>query len=928
MQPRSTSYKAPAARVGLRAICEMKPDERPGHEVLREFWDRITALAKAYTRCTKEEVEQSESITTESIDLFHEFGPQLWRRPEPGKQRPWLYNAGEGWNGVLYESDIFFDNIDDQEFLRSTTIDLIRRKINTSVKGRKSSARPQYRPSTCGEEPPAPPIKCPANASGKNYHRDAASFAEYGICWFDMKDDKIGHNGGPSFEEVVVGFYDRTDGGTKTDRVEPTVFDVDVKTNPIPAECLSCITEDRAYLLQITWSRFNEGEMRKRVPTYTARLGNREVFALLRPVSSEDQDRVPTQYPLWQFWKIGGGYTESVFLAELTAHEQRSIAEEMRRQQRRSGPLRRVRRLTLKASTPADFPAQSQGKKRARGSAAGESGANLLSDCTARDEDDDVPLGETKKRMTCSPSDEGQTTGRLGGHDGQDIAEIMHGRSTGDTTTRDLVPRKDDLDSFRKPVTTVPTDPQYISDQDWNKALSKAESLDATIRKSGRQKLRRHSHAGRVQETDEGVLAATPCKRCASSRKSFLCRVYKDPSSTRVTSCGYCASRGSSGCRAVAPDGQTLAVQEELASPVPLSQLLGSAARCTPLEASSSRMSTLSPSLAGTDLGTEPETLQLDRMQPLQTIAAAATKLEASASSRSSTTAPTLLDKGKETKQQAEQQTQAPPTQASARQGPFAEPQFDQLQFAQVQTAQVQSASAHSTQAQSAQSSIPTAQLKEVHFAQSLPAQPVQLQSARSPAPQAQNNVQTAESCPAQPTEAHSTRTPPAQGQSNQMTTAPSISVQPTQAHPAQPTALQTQLNEVQPAPPTQAQPVQLQPIPTQLAESMHAPPPPTPPFRFTLCLKSFILKGTKFISLTDAMTVEEVFASLQKNLDRPFGGKEILTFFVNIPGDDDAEELEPYRIDKGDAEDGWEVVVGMVKERRLRKLSGVVEAE
>lgn len=109
----------------------MKPDERPGHEVLRDFWDRITALAKAYTRYTKEEVEQSESITTESIDLFHEFGPQLWRRPEPGKQRPWLYTAGEvcrrhlsngigtnnikGWNGVLYESDIFFDNIDDQE---------------------------------------------------------------------------------------------------------------------------------------------------------------------------------------------------------------------------------------------------------------------------------------------------------------------------------------------------------------------------------------------------------------------------------------------------------------------------------------------------------------------------------------------------------------------------------------------------------------------------------------------------------------------------------------------------------------------------------------------------------------------------------------------------------------------------------------------
>lgn len=149
--------------------------------------------------------------------------------------------------------------------LRSTTIDLVRRKINTSVKGRKSSAPPQNRSPTRSEEPPAPPIKCPANASGKNGHRDAASFAKYGICWFDTKDDKIGHNGGPSFEEVVVGFYDRTDGGTKTDRVEPTVFDVDVKTNPIPAECLSCITEDRAYLLQITWSRFNEGEMRKRV---------------------------------------------------------------------------------------------------------------------------------------------------------------------------------------------------------------------------------------------------------------------------------------------------------------------------------------------------------------------------------------------------------------------------------------------------------------------------------------------------------------------------------------------------------------------------------------------------------------------------------------------------------------------------------------
>ncbi|SMQ48452.1 unnamed protein product [Zymoseptoria tritici ST99CH_3D7] len=902
MQPRSTSYKEPAARIGLRGICEMKPDERPGHEVLRDFWDRITALAKAYTRYTKEEVEQSESITTESIDLFHEFGPQLWRRPEPGKQRPWLYTAGEGWNGVLYESDIFFDNIDDQEFLRSTTIDLVRRKINTSVKGRKSSAPPQNRSPTRSEEPPAPPIKCPANASGKNGHRDAASFAKYGICWFDTKDDKIGHNGGPSFEEVVVGFYDRTDGGTKTDRVEPTVFDVDVKTNPIPAECLSCITEDRAYLLQITWSRFNEGEMRKRVPTYTARLGNREVFALLRPVPSEDQGRVPTQYPLWQFWKIGGGYTESVFLAELSAHEQRSIAEEMRRQQR-SGPLRRIRRLTLKASAPAAGPAQSQGKKRARGPAAGGSGGDLFAECTVRDEDDDDPSEETKKRTKCSPGDEGQRAER-------DIANSGHDQGTGDTAARDPISRKDELAVFRKPTTTIPTEAQYISDQDWNKALQKAQSSDAKVGKIGRRKLREYSHAGRIQETDEGVLAVTPCKRCAVSKNSYVCRVYKDPSSTGVTSCGFCASRGRSGCHAVAPRGQAVVAQEEVASPVqPLQALQASASR-TQLEASSSRTSTLSPSLAGSDLGTEPETLQLGRMQPLQAIAAAATKLEASASSRSSTTAPTLLDKAKESKQQAEQQTQAQPAQASARQEPSAEPQSDQSesaqgQSAQGQSAQVQSARAYSTPTQSAPSPTPKAQPSKVQAAQSLPAPPVQLQSAQAPAPQAQSNkVQTAQSFPAQPTEA-----------------------QPARAPAPQTTALPTQLNEVQPAPPTQTQPLQPQPIPPQPAESMHAPPPPIPPFRFTLCLKSSILKGTKFISLTDVMTVEEVFASLQKNLDRPFGGKEILTFFVNIPSDD-REEDEPYRIDKGDSEDGWEVVVGMVKEGGLGKLSGVVEAE
>ncbi|KJX99764.1 hypothetical protein TI39_contig352g00006 [Zymoseptoria brevis] len=97
-----------------------------------------------------------------------------------------------------------------------------------------------------------------------------------------------------------------------------------------------------------------------------------------------------------------------------------------------------------------------------------------------------------------------------------------------------------------------------------------------------------------------------------------------------------------------------------------------------------------------------------------------------------------------------------------------------------------------------------------------------------------------------------------------------------------------------------------------------------TPGIRFQLWIRSPVLKGIKVVALTDLMTVEEVFAALQKSLGRPFEGKEILSFFVSIP-----DEEGPFRINKGDSDaSGWEAVLCVVKEGNLTKLTGVVEAE
>ncbi|SMY19711.1 unnamed protein product [Zymoseptoria tritici ST99CH_1A5] len=118
-----------------------------------------------------------------------------------------------------------------------------------------------------------------------------------------------------------------------------------------------------------------------------------------------------------------------------------------------------------------------------------------------------------------------------------------------------------DLQAFRMPTTMDQFAPQYISVKAWTEALTKAQSADAAVRRSGRQTLNRYNYAGRVQETDEGLPAFTECRLC--KRAGYVCRAYKDIV-THKTTCGYCFSRGKADCGAGKPvdEGAEPAVED------------------------------------------------------------------------------------------------------------------------------------------------------------------------------------------------------------------------------------------------------------------------------------------------------------------------------------------------------------------------------
>lgn len=98
--------------------------------------------------------------------------------------------------------------------------------------------------------------------------------------------------------------------------------------------------------------------------------------------------------------------------------------------------------------------------------------------------------------------------------------------------------------SFRRPATNESSKFWYISQDAWDKLVTR--SCNASKRKVALNNLRKFNAAGRIMETDEGIIAPTPCRWCTKD-DDHECKVWRGRADL---ACAYCKRHAKKGCKA------------------------------------------------------------------------------------------------------------------------------------------------------------------------------------------------------------------------------------------------------------------------------------------------------------------------------------------------------------------------------------------
>lgn len=98
---------------------------------------------------------------------------------------------------------------------------------------------------------------------------------------------------------------------------------------------------------------------------------------------------------------------------------------------------------------------------------------------------------------------------------------------------------------LRRPTTTDTDDFWYVSQEAWDEYMAKTRSGDKFTIDNAVRALNKYNRAGRLMETDEGVVASTPCYWCARPGMQKVCMVGAEGGT-----CAYCYRLARAHCSA------------------------------------------------------------------------------------------------------------------------------------------------------------------------------------------------------------------------------------------------------------------------------------------------------------------------------------------------------------------------------------------
>lgn len=111
MPSTTTKLKDVIARLGLRGPHTQRKEDYalcPAVEAL--YKTAITDLCKTHYRKSMPDIQKSSEVMDDSARLLKQYGPTIW---SDMADRPWLFTAGEGATGALYDEERFYSDPDD-----------------------------------------------------------------------------------------------------------------------------------------------------------------------------------------------------------------------------------------------------------------------------------------------------------------------------------------------------------------------------------------------------------------------------------------------------------------------------------------------------------------------------------------------------------------------------------------------------------------------------------------------------------------------------------------------------------------------------------------------------------------------------------------------------------------------------------------------
>ncbi|KAF7187879.1 hypothetical protein HII31_10779 [Pseudocercospora fuligena] len=315
-------------KLGLRAPYTKKAEDWRASPAVAALWTDLGKLCDRHIWKEPIVIRHCPEVDDAQTDLLNEHGPRIWKEADG---RPWLLLSGEE---PSYQQDLKWENLEHQEFIRKTFRTLAVAKI---LSRRKHKGQGSQDASDNGSDPSYTPAPSTANPHPTNHgsrtrlrcfntsqegHNDALGL--WDSIWLGDNDQPQLSLNGKSWIEIQEDYFERSQGGKACHGVEPYCFD---EARPRWIEYMQCVACEKAgrpceklkgEVLELKWQeKASNTTLEKNIWSVHCYYEGREVKALLKEMPERERLRLGYERPIWQFWKLNGGYTTDRLLTDV-----------------------------------------------------------------------------------------------------------------------------------------------------------------------------------------------------------------------------------------------------------------------------------------------------------------------------------------------------------------------------------------------------------------------------------------------------------------------------------------------------------------------------------------------------------------------------------------------------------------------------------